>query len=215
MTDARQAGQIAGRYRDLQGLRQVAAGFGLLFLFAFEMVAPLNRADMKAAGIGRVLLFLGALIVGFAIALGAVAWISAWYRRNYGSVEQTARQRRVGMLIGGVGVLAFVVPFNVETIAMNAGQTVPVNFMDFTVALWIICYWFYLGRSFRHYLVLAAVGFALGLASIVGIPPATFAWHLREATLYFAAATIVAGLIDHKILTSALPRLENRVGVGS
>jgi hypothetical protein len=215
MTDARQAGQIAGRYRDLQGLRQVAGGIGLLFLFAFEMVAPLNAADMKAAGIGRVLLGLGVVIVGFAIAIGAVAWISAWYRRNYGSVEQTARQRRLGKVMGGVGVLAFVIPFNVETIAMNAGQSVPVNFMDFTVALWIVGYWFYLGRSFRHYLVLAGVGFVLGLASVVGIPPASFAWHLREATLYFALATIVGGAIDHRILTSALPRIETRIGVGS
>jgi hypothetical protein len=170
---------------------------------------------MKAAGIGRVLLGLGVVIVGFAIAIGAVAWISAWYRRNYGSVEQTARQRRLGKVMGGVGVLAFVIPFNVETIAMNAGQSVPVNFMDFTVALWIVGYWFYLGRSFRHYLVLAGVGFVLGLASVVGIPPASFAWHLREATLYFALATIVGGGIDHRILTSALPRIETRIGVGS
>jgi hypothetical protein len=91
----------------------------------------------------------------------------------------------------------------------------PVNLMDFTLAGWIIGYWFYLGRSFRHYLVLAGIGLVLGLASIAGFPPASFASHLREATLYMAFASIVGGLIDHRILTRALPRIENRVGVGS
>ncbi|HEX7263093.1 MAG TPA: hypothetical protein VF383_02835 [Candidatus Dormibacteraeota bacterium] len=215
MTDTRQVGQIAGRYLDLQGLRQVAVGIGLLFLFAYEMVGPLTSAEIRAAGSGRVLLGLGAVVVGFAIAVAAAARISAWYRRNYGSVERTVRQRRLGMLIAGAGVLAFLVPFNIETTTMNSGHTLPVNLMDFTLALWIVGYWFYIGRSFRHYLVIAGIGFILGIASIAGIPPSTFVWHLREATLYAAFASIVGGLIDHRILTNALLRVDTRVGVGS
>jgi hypothetical protein len=215
MTDARQVGLIAGRYRDLQGLRQVAGGIGLLFLFIYEMVAPLTLADFRAAGIGRALWGICAVVVGFALAIAAVAWISGWYRRTYGSVEQTARQRRLGRFLGAAGALAFLVPFNLDSIAMNSGNTLPVNLMDFTLAGWIIGYWFYLGRSFRHYLVLAGIGLVLGLASIAGFPPASFASHLREATLYMAFASIVGGLIDHRILTRALPRIENRVGVGS
>ncbi|HEV3102364.1 MAG TPA: hypothetical protein VG426_08475 [Candidatus Dormibacteraeota bacterium] len=215
MTDVRQVGQIAGRYRDLQGLRQVAGGIGLLLLFAYEMVAPLTLSDFRAAGIGRALWGIGAVAVGFGLVVAAVAWISGWYRRNYGSVEQTARQRRMGRFLGAAGALAFLVPFNLDSIAMNSGNTLPVNLMDFTLALWIVGYWFYLGRSFRHYLVLAGVGLVLGLASIAGLPPASFAWHLREATLYFAVATIVGGLIDHRILTNALPRVDTEVSLGS
>jgi hypothetical protein len=166
-------------------------------------------------GIGRALWGLGAVAVGFALVIVAVVWLSSWYRRNYGSVEQTARQRRFGRFLGAAGALAFLIPFNIETITMNSGHTLPVNLMDFTLALWIVGYWFYVGRSFRHYLVFAVIGFILGLASLAGIPPATFAWHLREATLYFAVATIVGGLIDHRILTNALPRVDTEVSLGS
>ncbi len=112
-------------------------------------------------------------------------------------------------------MLAFLIPFNVDSIANNSGQALPVNLLDFTLALWIVGYWWYIGWSFRHYLVLAGIGFILGFASIAGIPPATFAWHLREATLYFAVACIASGLIDHRILTSALQDPEERIGLES
>jgi hypothetical protein len=215
MTDARQAGEITARYRDLQGLRQAAAGIGLLVLFAYEMVAPLSGPEIRAAGIGPTLWGLAVVVLGFVVTGLAIVRVSAWYRRRYGLVEQTTRQRRLGMLIGGTGTLAFLVPFNVDSIAMNSGHTLPVNLMDFTLALWIIGYWWYIGRSFRHYLVLAGIGLVLGFLSIAGIPPATFAWHLREATLYFALATIAGGLIDHRILTSALQDPEERIGLES
>ncbi len=215
VADARQAAQIAGRYLDLQGLRQVVAGIGLLFLFAWEMVIPLSRTEIRSEGIGLMLWGLAAAVPVLAVGAAAMVWITGWYRRHYGLVEQTARQRRLGRLIGGTGALAFLAPFEVDVITMNYGHTVPVNLMVFGMALWIIGYWLYIGRSFRHYLVLACFGFVLGFVSLVGIPPATFAWHLREATLYVAFAFIVGGVIDHRILTSALPRLEDLIGVDS
>ena len=144
-----------------------------------------------------------------------VRWVTAWYRRHYGEVEQTARQKRFGAFVGGGGALAFLLPFQIEIFAMNSGQSLPVNLMDFTIALWIVTYWLYLGRPFWHYLVLTAIGIGLGIASIAGFPPATFAWHLREATLYIALASIVGGVMDHLILTRALTRSESPVGLES
>jgi hypothetical protein len=155
------------------------------------------------------------LAVGCAVMIFAVIWVSAWYRRRYGQVERTRSQKRLGTVVGASGCLAFLIPFEVDVFAMNHGNVVPVNFMVFATAFWIIAYWFYLGRPFWHYLVLAGIGFVLGLASIAGIPPNTFAWHLREATLYLAIATIAGGVIDHVILTRSLSRSESPVGLES
>lgn len=120
--------------------------------------------------------------------------------------------------MGGAGVLAFLIPFEAEIFAMNrgmlvvppqldpAGHTLPANFMLLTLSLWIVAYWFYLGRRFWHYLAIGGIGFILGLASIAGIPPATFDWHVREVTLYLALATIAGGIIDHIMLTRSMPQ---------
>jgi hypothetical protein len=189
------------------------AGVGLLLLFACEVIFPLSRADLRATGIGTELSEIGVLVVGFAVMLVAIRRVSAWYRRHYGRVERTRRQKRLGAAIGGGGALAFLIPFEIEVIAQTSGQAVPVNFMLFTMALWIIGYWLYIGRPLWHYLLIAGVGFVLGIASIAGIPPSTFASHLREATLYFALATIAGGVIDHMILTRSLPLSESPVGL--
>jgi len=214
--EARQAAQIAGRFRDRQGLRQAVAGVALLLLFGWEMVAPLSLADFRATGVGVALWGLGVLLAGWSVLIVAFLWVNAWYRRRYGQVERTRRQKWLGGVIGGSGTLAFLVPFDIDIVAQNsAGQVLPVNLMLFTLALWIIGYWLYLGRPFWHYLVIAGIGFALGVASLAGVPPSTFAWHLREATLYFALATIAGGVIDHVILTRSLPRPESPVGLES
>jgi hypothetical protein len=156
-----------------------------------------------------------AMVVGTAVTAFAVIWVSAWYRRHYGNVEQTRRQRKLVKIVGWGGAVAFLLPFEIEVSAMNYGHAVPVNLIDFTIALWIVGYWLYIGRPFWHYLVLAAIGIGLGIASIAGIPPATFVWHLREATLYVALASIVGGVIDHLILTRSLSRLKSPVGLES
>lgn len=215
VNDARQAAQIAGRFRDLQGLRQAVAGVGLLLLFGWEMAFPLTSADIRAAGTATALSGAGVLVLGFAVLIVTVRWVSAWYRRRYGLVELTRRQKLLGAVAGVGGILAFLVSFEIDVLATNYGHVLPVNLMDFTLALWIIGYWLYLGRPFWHYLMIAAIGFGLGIASIAGIPPATFAWHLREATLYFAVASIAGGVIDHMILTRSLPEPGSPVGLES
>lgn len=215
VANAKQAAHIAERYLDLQGLRQVAAGAGLLVLFGWLMLFPLTPLDARAMNVSTLLWTLLAVVCGFALAMVGVRWATLWYRREYGSVQRTASQRRLGGLIGGSGALAFLVPFNIESIATTGGHPLQVNLMAITLALWIVAYWFYIGRSFRHYLVLAGVGFVLGLVSIAGIPPANFVWHAREAILYFAVATMIGGYIDHRILISALSPAEKRVGVDS
>jgi hypothetical protein len=215
VNEARQAAHIAERFRDLQGLRQAVAGVGLVLLFGVELILPLSWAEARAAGVAVELRALAAIVVGTAVVAVAFFWVSAWYRRHYGEVERTPRQKRLGKIIGGGGSLAFLVPFEIELTAMNYGHPLPVNLMDFTIALWIIAYWLYIGRPFWHYLVLAAIGFGLGIASIAGLPPATFGWHLREATLYLALATIVGGVVDHMLLTRSLFRDESPVGLES
>jgi MFS family permease len=212
---ARQAAQIAGRFRDLQGLRQAVAGVGLLLLFGWEMAFPLTPADIRAAGIAIPVWGAALLLVGLALLIVTVRWVSAWYGRRYGLVELTRRQKVLGAVVGACGLLAFLIPFEIDVLAMNDGHTLTVNLIVFAMALWIIGYWLYLGRPFWHYLVIAGIGFGLGIASIAGIPPATFAWHLREATLYFAIASIAGGVIDHMILTRSLSRSERSVGLES
>jgi hypothetical protein len=213
LNDARQAAHIAGRFRDLQGLRQAVGGVGLLMLFALELVLPLSLRDVRSAGVGVLLWGLGVLVVGCAVSIAAVLRVNAWYRRHYGQVDLTRRQRLLGSVVGGAGALAFLVPFEIDALAQNHGQVPPVNLMVFTMALWIIGYWLYLGRPYWHYLLFAGIGFVLGIASIAGIPPSTFAWHLREATLYIALASIAGGVIDHVILTRALHLSESSVGL--
>ncbi|HXN92168.1 MAG TPA: hypothetical protein VN906_11875 [Candidatus Sulfotelmatobacter sp.] len=210
-TDARHAAHIAGRFRDLQGLRQAVAGVGLLMLFASELVLPMSRPDARAAGVGVLLWVAGVLVVGFAVVIVAIRWVNAWYRRHYGQVDLTRRQKLLGSVIGGGGALAFLVPFQIDALAQNSGQVPPVNLILFTMALWIIGYWFYLGRPYWHYVLIGGIGFVLGIASIAGIPPSTFAWHVREATLYVALASIAGGVVDHMILTRTLHRSESSV----
>lgn len=152
-------------------------------------------------------------MVGWAVVIIAVLRVNAWYRRHYGHVDMTRRQKVLGSVIGGSGTLAFLVPFEIDVLAQNSGPVPPVNLMLFTMAMWIIGYWLYIGRPFWHYLLIAGIGFVLGIASVAGIPPSTFAWHVREATLYLALATIAGGVIDHMILTRTLQRSESSVGL--
>lgn len=203
LMDARHAARIAGRFRDLQGLRQVAGGVGLLCLAAWELAAPLSRDAIRAANMAWLLGSLAVVIACFAAALVGFWRITIWYEAHYGRVEQTTRQRRIGRVIGGTGALAFLLPFEIDIVAANGGS-VPVNLMLFMLSLWIVAYWLYIGRPFWHYPVIAGIGLVLGFLSIAGVPPNTFAWHLREATLYIALASIVGGLIDHMILTRSM-----------
>jgi len=180
------------------------------------MTFPLTLADLRAAG-GPNPWSYALLLAGCAVLIAGILWINGWYRRNYGAVVRTRKQNRVGAVLAGAGLLAFLIPFEAEIFAMNrgllevppqldaSGHTLPANFMLFTLSLWIIGYWLYLGRAFWHYLVIAGVGFVLGLVSIAGIPPATFDWHIREVTLYFGLASLAGGVIDHLILTRSMP----------
>ncbi len=212
---ARQAAQIAGRFRDLQGLRQVAAGVGLLFLGVWELAAPLSRETIRTMNPGRFFGSLGAVAVGIALAMLSVWWITGWYRRRFGRVEQTARQRWMGAVLGGSGALAFLIPFQVEIFAANLNQVLSVNLMEFTFPLWIVGYWVYVGRPLWHYVAFAGIGFGLGLASIAGIPPNSFASHVGGATVYVALSAIAGGVIDHLILTRSMAHFESPVGIQS
>lgn len=215
LADARQAAQVAGRFFDLQGLRQVVAGVGMLLFFGWLMVFPLSRDDLRAHGIGLTMWGLAVLLAGCAVLVVVVLRVNAWYRRHFGVVEQSKRQRNLGRLVGGGGVVAILIPFEIESLAMNVGQAVPVNLLCFGIGASLIAYWLYLGREFRHYLVFAAVGFVLSVVSIAGIPPANFIWHLREAILYLALITIAGGYIDHRVLMRSLSQTEGPLGLGS
>ncbi len=212
--DARHAALITARFSDLLGLRQAVGGAGLLLLFAWEMAFPLTLADLRAAG-GPQLLSYVLLVLGCAALIAGVLWVNAWYRRHYGEVVRTRAQKRLGVVVAAAGVLAFLVPFEVDAFAQNSGHIPPVNLALFTLALWIIGYWLYLGRPFWHYLLISGVGFIFGIATITGMLSSTFDWHVRETTLYLGLATLVGGVIDHRILTTSLPRPETSVAIDS
>ena len=191
-------------------------GAGLLLLFAWEMAFPLTLADLQAAGGPNPWSYV-LLVAGCAAMVAGILWVSAWYRHHYGAVVRTRKQFRLGAVIGSAGVLAFLIPFEAEILAMNrglllvppqldpAGHTLPANFMMLALSLWVLTYWLYLGRRFWHYFVIGGIGFLVGLASVAGIPPATFDWHVREVTLYLGLATVAGGIIDHLILTRSMP----------
>ena len=175
---------------------------------------PLSHQDMRASGLAAAEWGAGALLVDFAAMLIAMRLVSRWYDRRYGRVSQTPHQRRLDRVVGGVGVVAFLAPFELEIIAMNAGWRLPFNVILAVVSPAIVGYWLYLGHASVHYLAIAFVGLALTALSAAGIPPSSFASHVREAVLFFALASIVGGLIDHLILARALGS-RSHVDVGS
>lgn len=203
------AGRVAGRFTDLQGLRQALAGVALLLMFGWEMLFPMTLDDIRKTGIVFVAWGLVGLLVAFAVIGVGVVRLNAWYKRRFGEVERTKRQRRLGALIGGSGALAFLIPFNIELDVFTTGHftghsAIPINLFVCGLAIWIFGYWLYMGRPFVHYPILAAIGLALAALSLAGIPPAGFVSHLREGTLYFALCTIAGGVIDHAILVRSL-----------
>lgn len=196
--------QITERYRDLQGLRLVAGGVGLLGTSAVLLLMPLSLQDMRATGPAPAEWGAVALVIDFAAMLIAIKLVSRWYDRRYGRVRQTPHQRRLDRVVGGVGAVSFLVPFELEILAMNAGWRLPFNLILAVISVAIVGYWLYLGRAFAHYLAIACFGLVLTVLSAAGIPPNTFASHVREAVMFFALASIAGGVLDHLILARAL-----------
>lgn len=173
----------------------------------------MTREQLRSTPPGQLVAVLIALVVTFALAFIPFKLISDWYRRKFGAVEPTRFQRWMGGVLGGTGALAFLLPLNFEqSLWLVSNQSWPFNVALFTIALWIVGYWWYLGRRPGHYLVLAGVGVGLGLLSLFGLPPATWPWHLREAALYLGAASIAAGLLDHRTLTKGLSPTREMLG---
>jgi hypothetical protein len=204
-TDLRQVVSVTSRFRDLQGLKQVFGGVVLLLVFAWSMLFPVRMQDVRTQAEFEVYV-VGAGILAIALVTLVVGGraVSRWYDREYGHVSHTRRQRRLMAVIAGLGLVGFLVPFEIEIVAMNAGTALPFNVMLAGLSMWIVGYWLYLGRQFPHYLVIASCGFALSVVSMAGLPPNGFVWHLREAVLFMAVASIGGGLIDHRILARAL-----------
>lgn len=206
-TSLQETVKITERYRDLQGLRMVVAGLGLLGFFAVTLFLPLTLDEIRTRGVAPAEWGTGLLVVDLIAMVVAVKAVSMWYDRRYGRVALTLHQRRLTAWVGGLGAASFLVPFEIEIIAVR--WTLPVNVILIGLSCGILAYWLYLGRAFVHYLVLAGCGFALTTLSIAGVPPNGFASHLRVGILFFALATIAGGLIDHRILARSLaPRRE-------
>lgn len=213
--DPRRAAQITSRFRELQGLKQVPIGVAVLVSAAAIFFMPLGAVETRRSDVSVLLVGVAVMVLAFALGVIAMRKIASWYVRKFGSVVPTKRQQRLNAILGVIGVVAVLIQFNIESVAANNGQNVPVNLLDLTFALWFLAYWFYLGRTSYHYLVAAVIGFALGVLSIAGVPPGTFAWHLREALVYIGVVTIIGGVIDHRILTRALSGSESPVDLGS
>jgi len=152
------------------------------------------------------LLLVAVFVIGtFIPAVLAYRFIAGWYGKRFGNVEPTSHQRRVSSLVGVGAALLTVLPLSLGQSSWEVyNQPWLVNVVMFTMALWLVSFWWYLGRSLSHYLALAAIALALGLASIGGLPLDTWPWHLREATLFLAVAFITCGLLDHRRLTRSL-----------
>jgi hypothetical protein len=199
---------LTRHFYDLQGLRQVPFGVLLLILFGLAAWLPATPQVFPQHGSGyvRLLLVAGVAIgFGFVLALLAMRLISTRYLRRFGSVEPSRQHLLWVFLIGWIGSMVILVPINLDkNLWLASGTAMPVNVADFMVAAGLLLYWWYLGRSLHHYLVLAGIGIALGVASALGLTPATWPWHVREALLLFGGATIVGGTLDHRVLVRAL-----------
>jgi hypothetical protein len=212
-SSAEEARQIAEHFGALQGLRALPFGIWLLLFFVLEMLLPLSPEEVGAPSTGQLLLVLVVLIVSLMPAIVAFRLISAWYEHRFGRVEPTRHQRLVSGLMAGGGVLLFVLPLSIEQrMWVSSGQSLPLNLALLGLALMIIGYWWYLGRSFHYYLAIAGIAILLGAASLVGLPPATWPWHFRELTLYIAVACFAGGLLDHRTLSRSLTQLGDSVG---
>src|ERR1700674_1933192 len=88
--DAQRARQVAARFRDLHGLRQIPFGIWLLALFAAEMLVPWNREAIRTMSTGGLLLVAAFVIGTFIPAAVAFRFIAAWYRARFGDVEPTS-----------------------------------------------------------------------------------------------------------------------------
>lgn len=196
---------VTGRYRDLQGLRQVAGGSGLLLVALWSFLFPITLRDIGSPSRFGMYQLGGLMLLGaFATFVIGARAASRWYDRNYGRVERTRRQRRVQIVIAVAGVAAFLVPFEVEIVVMNSGGVLSFNLMLGALSLWIAGYWLYLGRGFWHYATFAVAGLVVTAFSFAGLPPNTFDWHLRVLFVFMGLTTVAGGSIDHRILARAL-----------
>jgi hypothetical protein len=200
---------LTRHFHDLQGLLQVP--FGVLFLVLFVLAAWLPSTPKEFPQHGpaytRLLLWAALAIgLGWVVAFVAMRLTRAKYERDFGSVELGPRRRWWFFLIGSIGPFILLYPINYDKdLWLATGKAMPVNVADFVLAAGLLIYWWYMGRSLHHYLVLAGIGIALGLASALGLTPATWLWHVREMLLYFGVATIVGGVLDHLVLARTLP----------
>ena len=203
------ARHLTRHFDSLQGLAQLPIGalfLGMLLLSAW--LPPTPRAFPRGAALATLEAELAAILVsGFVVAV-LLSWsIRARYRRSFGTVAPRPGHRTWVVLVTVPLAFAVAYPLKADLEAWLAtGRTLPLNLSDLALAGLLVLYWWYTSRTLHHYLVLAGLAFLLGLASLVGLTPATLAWHLRELLLLIATACIVGGILDHRALTRTMPK---------
>jgi hypothetical protein len=196
--DLRLVHLVTRRYRSLQGLRKVVAGISMTMLWM------LLRGDPPDARPRR--FFLGALVWAVFSIWGS-ARVERYYRERFGQT-MTGESDRWERTPAGMSYQAYELTVIAAAIAMGDGFALLVPILTI-VATVILCRdWPY--RA--HWLLLVVTGAAFSAALFAITTPAMFReWQWRFMACSVPAAIIV-GVLDHRLLLRAMPRVSARRG---
>lgn len=190
--DLDRARYVAGRYRDLQGLRVVpwSVVFGLWAL--------------GESGLHLGPWWLWALGISIVSAVGLTVVLGPYYRRAFGSVDPRPEGWRRWGVVAAAGA-AVVVTGAVDT----AWRMQPVSLTGLALAALIAAVYWRWRRHARHHLAFAAVLAAVSLAPLGAVAPVDGLHPLSSATgtsVAVAGFFLVGGLGDHLLLVRTLRR---------
>jgi hypothetical protein len=201
--DIRRIAFVTQRFLDLQGLIPAAMGAGWLFaaLMHHAMSGP-----TRSGGVSQVLIF-GMIVTG-----PATVELQKLYRRTFGEVVASARQKLSGSTQALVIYAGIMTDLSLQ---MNGGRSGP-SFAAIALASHSIVVVLRDWPWRSHYLVAAAAGIvgAIVTASVPSSPsqssvdPAWSEAYLLAFTL-MGLGLVGSGLFDHQLLASSLRRPES------
>jgi len=163
--------------------------------------------------------FAVAVNVLLAGALVAIVPIGVWYRRRFGSVTMSRQKKQLALLFTLItALLALLVA---PVITPSGPWMVPVTLG--LCAVFCAGYYWFTGKIAPHYLWIGGVMLVLGVLHVAGVSPfcaaASALWapapaNCQLASLFFYAGvlSLVAAVLDHRLLVRTLPRAQEEPG---
>lgn len=178
---------LTERYSELQGLRVAFAG-GLVAAVCGAVLIAAPEPDVRVVNL--------ALLAAFAVHLVAHFFLARYYRSRYGRID-APRSRAAG----GWFAVALMAVITILDNTFRTGPLAGLLVVGAISALWVVV------RDFpmRSYYLLGVVGSSLG-ATIMFMAAGTPQLGRAQALgmFVFGLAYIPIGLLDHRLLTSAM-----------